>query len=86
MSWILPGKLKPRPGALTPWVAPAPGVAPTPEGKVPVKLTLPGTSPSGFSGPHCGRCPLEVDTYCDIGFFCCRWCWYRDTYSGGLAP
>ena len=25
--------------------------APTPEGKVPVKLTLPGTSPSGFSGP-----------------------------------
>ncbi len=46
----------------------------------------PGTSPSGFPGPHCGRCPLEVDTYCDIGFFCCRWCWYRDTYSGGLAP
>ena len=32
--------------------------------------------------PHCGRCPLEVDTYCDIGVFCCRWCWYRDTYSG----
>ena len=104
MSWILPGKLKPRPGAPAPWVAPAPGVAPTPwvaptpEGKVPVKLTLPGTSPSGFSGPshpydnclglpltpeckvpvkltlpgtspssfagpHCGRCPLEVDTY-----------------------
>gem|GEM_PF-4054606 len=75
MFWILPGKLKPRPGALTPWVAPAPWVAPTPEGKVPVKLTLPGTSPSGFTGP-----------YCDIGFFCCRWCWYRDTYSGGLAP
>ena len=47
----------------------APGAAPTPEGKVPVKLTLPGTSPSGFTGPHCGRCPLEVDTYCDIGFF-----------------
>ena len=58
----------------------------TPEGKVSVKLTLPGTSSSGFAGPHCGRCPLEVDTYCDIGFFCCRWCWYRDTYSGGLAP
>ena len=60
--------------------------APTPEGKVPVKLTLPGTSSSGFASPHCGRCPLEVDTYCDIGVFCCRWCWYRDTYSGGLAP
>ncbi len=23
----------------------------TPEGKMPVKLTLPGTSPSGFTGP-----------------------------------
>ncbi len=27
------------------------GLPLTPEGKVPVKLTLPGTSPSGFSGP-----------------------------------
>ena len=52
MSWILPGKLKPRPGALSPWVAL------TPEGKVPVKLTLPGTSPSGFTGPShpCDNC------------------------------
>ena len=37
--------------------------APTPEGKVSGKLTLPGTSPSGFPGSHCGRCPLELDTY-----------------------
>ena len=27
------------------------GLPLTPEGKVPVKLTLPGTSPSGFPGP-----------------------------------
>ena len=32
-------------------VLPVAGAAPTPEGKMPVKLTLPGTSPSGFSSP-----------------------------------
>jgi len=30
----------------------------------------------------CGRCPLELDTYCDIGVFCSRWCGIWDTYSG----
>ena len=38
----------------------APGAAPTPEGKVPVKLTLPGTSPSVFSGPARQKQPADV--------------------------
>ena len=51
---VMPGPtVMPGPDRASPHVLSLAEAAPTPEGKMPVKLTLPGTSPSGFTGPHC---------------------------------